>query len=74
MGIHTSFKLSKKDTEIVEREVKRRDIPKWKHSRYMILLLLHKDFRYQEIEYKLDTNSHSISKWKKRYLAEALKA
>ena len=72
MGIHTSFKLSKKDTEIVEREVKRRDIPKWKHSRYMILLLLHKDFRYQEIEYKLDTNSHSISKWKKRYLAEGL--
>lgn len=73
MPLHKPFKLEQNDLLVVEKEVKRRNIPKWKHNRYMILLLLHQDRTYVEIENQLNTVSHTIKKWKDRYLKEGLK-
>lgn len=38
----------------------------------MILLLLHEDMTYKEIEKRLDVVSHTVKKWKDRYLSEGL--
>ncbi|MCB1169450.1 MAG: IS630 family transposase [Leptospiraceae bacterium] len=56
----------------MKAEVRRRNAPLWKHQRYMILFMLHQDRRYAEIEQRLDCVSHTIKKWKDRYLAEGL--
>jgi transposase len=72
MAVHEPFHLKPEDLSIVETEVRRRNIPKWKHNRFMILLLLHQDNTYKEIQKRLDIVSHTIKKWKDRYLAEGL--
>lgn len=72
MPVHTPFQLKAEDVAIVEAEVKRRNAPVWWHQRCMILLLLHQDKTYAEIEERLDCVSHTVKKWKDRYLAEGL--
>lgn len=72
MPRHEPFELRPQDVEIVRREVRKRDIPKWKHNRYMILLLLHEDWTYVKIQERLGIGSPTINTWKTRYLAEGL--
>ena len=72
MPAHKPFQLSPEDLPIVEAEVRKRNVPKWKHNRYLILLLLHQDKTYKEIEARLAVVSHTIKKWKDRYLVDGL--
>ncbi len=72
MPVHQPFYLKPEDLSIVETEVRRRNIPKWKHNRYMILLLLHQGNSYKQIESHLKIVSHTIKKWKDRYNVEGL--
>jgi hypothetical protein len=72
MPLHTKFQMKPEDLVICRAEVRKRDIPKWKYHRYMILLLLHDDATYVQIEKKLSVASRTIGMWKKRYLAKGL--
>lgn len=72
MPAHKPFQLKPEDLGIVEKEVRRRNIPKWKHNRFMILLLLHQNSTYKEIENRLGIVSHTVKKWKDRYQSEGL--
>ena len=72
MPIHKPFTLSSEDLEECIKTSRLRKIPVWKYKRAKILLLLHEGKTYQEIELELDTNSHTISQWKSRYLKEGL--
>lgn len=72
MPAHALFSLKADDLSVVESEVRRRNIPKWKHNRFMILLLLHQNRTYKEIEKQLSIVSHTIKKWKDRYIAHGL--
>lgn len=72
MPAHKPFQLESDDLQYVEAEVRRRNVPVWWHQRCMILLLLHQDKTYVEIEERLNCVSHTIKKWKDRYIAEGL--
>lgn len=72
MPIHKKFILPENIRKDCEREVRRRNIPKWKFNRYMILLLLDKDRTYKQIQERLMLVSNTIGKWKKRYIQYGL--
>lgn len=72
MPAHVHFNLKSEDLAIIEAEVRRRNIPKWKHNRFMILILLHQNKTYKEIEDRLGIVSHTVKKWKDRYLMQGL--
>ncbi|HNO25511.1 MAG TPA: IS630 family transposase [Leptospiraceae bacterium] len=72
MPTHKPFKLSPEDFAECSRIIRIRNIPVWKYKRVKILLLLHEGLTYKKIESETDTNSHTISQWKSRYLEEGM--
>lgn len=72
MPAHKPFILKDEDIPIIDKEIRRRNVPKWKHTRFMILRLLYDGHTYVQIENRLKTNSHTIKQWKDRYLASGL--
>jgi len=59
--------IKSEDKIIFEREIRKRDIPKWKYHRYMIILRLGEGHTYLHISSQLGVDQKTISLWKKRY-------
>jgi transposase len=73
MGIHKDFKLNDEDLKTLKSELKKRNIPMWKHKRMTILLLLHKGKTYRQIQDVVQCQSPTIFQWKSRYQKQGLK-
>lgn len=67
MSATYKFNLKPEDRKIIEKEVAKRNIPKWRYHRYMIILLLDQRIKYKDISAQLMIDDSIISRWKRRY-------
>ena len=72
MPKHETFDMPLNDVVFCEDHIKKGNISRREYQRYKILLLLNQDYTYSQIEEELSIVSHTISKWKSRYLEEGL--